>query len=68
VPCGIRDHGVTSIEALTGRRPTVREVALASGPILERALDLRIERVEDLEGAEDPGSALLGARPTLPVT
>jgi lipoyl(octanoyl) transferase len=61
VPCGIREHGVTSIEALTGRRPSVREVALASGPTLERALDLRIEGVEDLADAEDPGAALLYA-------
>jgi lipoyl(octanoyl) transferase len=55
VPCGIRDHGVTSIHALTGKRPAVRDVALGSAPLLCRALDLRIERVEDLADAADDG-------------
>ncbi len=43
VPCGIRDHGVTSIQALTGRFPEAREVALASAaPAPGRALDLEV--------------------------
>jgi lipoyl(octanoyl) transferase len=50
VPCGIRDHGVTSVQALTGKRPDVRSVALACAPILSRALDLRVEAVEDRAG------------------
>jgi lipoyl(octanoyl) transferase len=61
VPCGIRDHAVTSIEALTqGRaRPDVRAVALASHVQLAEALDLRIDGVEDLAGAEDLEARLL---------
>jgi len=53
VPCGIKGHGVTSIHALTGRRPEVRAVALASHAQLGTALDLRIDAVEDLEGVQD---------------
>ena len=60
VPCGIRDHGVTSIEALTGHRPAVRDVALASGPILATALALEVGPVEDLEGRDDLEAALVG--------
>jgi lipoyl(octanoyl) transferase len=53
VPCGIRDHGVTSIHALTGKPNAVREVALRSAPILSRALELEIDTVDDLESVED---------------
>jgi len=60
VPCGIRDHGVTSIEALTGHRPAVRDVALASGPLLTRALELDLGPVEDLSGTADLERALAG--------
>ena len=59
VPCGIRDHAVTSIEALTGRRPEVRAVALASDAPLAHALDLRIDGVEDLQGEGDLEARLL---------
>jgi lipoyl(octanoyl) transferase len=58
VPCGIRNHGVTSIQALTGRSPAVRDVALASAPLLERALDLRVGAVEDLSAEADLEAAL----------
>jgi lipoyl(octanoyl) transferase len=58
VPCGIRDHGVTSIQDLTGRRPEVAAVALASGPALGRALDVQVERVEDLSPVADLAPAL----------
>ena len=60
VPCGIRDHGVTSIEALTRKTPAVPAVALASGPALARALDVRIGGVEDLGSVENLEHALLG--------
>jgi lipoyl(octanoyl) transferase len=53
VPCGIREHGVTSIHALTGKRPAVRDVALASARLLGSALDLDLESVEDLEDTAD---------------
>ncbi len=58
VPCGIREHGVTSIHALTGKRPKVRDVALASAPLLARALDLEVAPVEDLEQVADLDAAL----------
>jgi lipoyl(octanoyl) transferase len=48
VPCGIREYGVTSVEKLTGTRPAVRDVALGSAPIFERALSARVELIEDL--------------------
>ncbi|WP_437309849.1 lipoyl(octanoyl) transferase LipB [Sorangium sp. So ce388] len=59
VPCGIREHGVTSLHELTGRSLTVAEVALASAPQLARGLDLEVPRVEDLSGVDDLASALL---------
>jgi lipoyl(octanoyl) transferase len=59
VPCGIRDHGVTSIHALTGERPSVRDVALRSAPLLGRALDLALERIDDLSALDDPAAALI---------
>jgi lipoyl(octanoyl) transferase len=58
VPCGIRDHGVTSLLALTGKAPSVREAALASGPLLGRALDQPVGPVEDLAAAADLDAAL----------
>ncbi|WP_437784183.1 lipoyl(octanoyl) transferase LipB [Sorangium sp. So ce1097] len=59
VPCGIREHGVTSLHELTGRRLTVAEVALASAPQLARGLDIEIPLVEDLSGVADLAGALL---------
>ncbi|AUX41474.1 lipoate-protein ligase B [Sorangium cellulosum] len=59
VPCGIREHGVTSLEELTGKAHTVAEIALASAPQLARGLDLEIARVEDLSAASDLAGALL---------
>jgi lipoyl(octanoyl) transferase len=51
IPCGIRDHGVTSVEALTGKHLEVRPVALAAPRAFSVALDASIEGVVDLEGA-----------------
>ncbi|MGK3995267.1 lipoyl(octanoyl) transferase LipB [Sorangium sp. So ce1024] len=59
VPCGIREHGVTSLHELTGRKLTVAEVALASAPQLARGLDMEIPPVEDLSGVADLAGALL---------
>jgi lipoyl(octanoyl) transferase len=39
VPCGIVDHGVTSIAALTGSAPSVEAVAEASLPIFAEVFD-----------------------------
>jgi lipoyl(octanoyl) transferase len=58
VPCGIKDHGVTSIHALTGKRPSARDVALASGPLLGRALDLPVFTVADRSAEADLDAAL----------
>ena len=61
VPCGIRDHGVTSIQALTGRAPLVRDVALASPAHFARALQQPVADVEDLAHAADLDASLIGA-------
>jgi lipoyl(octanoyl) transferase len=53
VPCGIRDHGVTSIQALTGRAPSVRDVAFSAPPHFARALGQPVADVEDLEDETD---------------
>lgn len=58
VPCGIRGHGVGSIQSLTGRAPPVREVALGAAEVLARGLGVPVAPVEDLSAAEDLASAL----------
>ncbi|WP_338046428.1 lipoyl(octanoyl) transferase LipB [Polyangium spumosum] len=60
VPCGIRDHGVTSIEELTGNAPSVRDVALGCHEILSRGLDVSVSRVEDMSDVSDLERALTG--------
>jgi len=60
VPCGIREHPVRSIAALTGAAPAVREVALGAAPALGEALALQIARVEDWSA-----TAELGAEPLI---
>ena len=59
VPCGIRDHGVTSIQALTGRAPSVRDVAFSTPSHFARALGQPVTDVEDLEDATDLEACLL---------
>jgi len=63
VPCGIRQHGVTSVSSLTGRAASVAEVALGSAPSLSRALDLNITHVED--ASTRPLDAIALLPPTL---
>jgi lipoyl(octanoyl) transferase len=58
VPCGIRDHDVTSIQELTGRAPSVRDVALAAAPAFARGLELPAPIVDDLEAEADLAAAL----------
>lgn len=53
VPCGIRDHGVTSIQELTGRALAVRDVALTAAPFFARGLDMPMAGVEDLASEDD---------------
>jgi lipoyl(octanoyl) transferase len=60
VPCGIREHGVTSIEELTGHAPSVRDAALMAPAFLSRALDLPIAPVRDVSGAPDLLVELVG--------
>jgi lipoyl(octanoyl) transferase len=62
VPCGIADHGVTSIAALTGSAPSVREVANVAlsmlADVFDRAVPAMVDtsagelRIEELAGAE----------------
>ena len=60
VPCGIRDHSVTSIQALTGRAPSVREVAFSMAAHFTRTLGQPVGDVEDLSGETDLEARLLG--------
>lgn len=53
VPCGLRDHDVTSLRSLAGACPTVRDVAIGSAPILARSLDAEVAPVEDLSALRD---------------
>ena len=59
VPCGIRDHGVTSIQALTGRAPSVRDVAFSAPPHFARAFGQPVSDVEDLESETDLDARLI---------
>ena len=61
VPCGIRDHGVTSIHALTGRAPTARDAAFASPTHFARALQQPVSNVEDLADEPDLAARLIRA-------
>jgi lipoyl(octanoyl) transferase len=60
VPCGIREHGVTSIQDLVGHAPSVRDAAFRARAALSRGLDLPIGEVEDVSEAPDLLAALVG--------
>jgi lipoyl(octanoyl) transferase len=51
VPCGIRDHEVTSIFELSAARPDVESVARASLDSLSRIMDAEVTRFDDLSTA-----------------
>lgn len=59
VPCGIRDHGVTSVERLVGRAPDVHAEARAALEALGAVVGAETS-LEDLSGV--PGEALTVAR------
>jgi lipoyl(octanoyl) transferase len=59
VPCGIRDHSVTSIQALTGRAPSVRDVAFSMAGHFTRTLGQPVSDVEDLASETDLEARLL---------
>ena len=65
VPCGIKDHDVASVASLAGRSRSVRSVALDIGRHLERAMDLEVGTVVDLEGAatEELEELIVGRSP-----
>lgn len=52
VPCGIADHGVTSIAALTGTTPDVRDVAEVCLARLGEVFDRPVPAMKDLTGGE----------------
>jgi lipoyl(octanoyl) transferase len=60
IPCGIKDHGVTSIQELTGQSPSIRDAAFGARNALARGLDLPIAEVEDVSEAPDLLVALVG--------
>jgi len=60
VPCGIREHGVASIEALTGQAPSVRDAAFAIRDPLAHGLAIDVAPVEDVSDAPDLLRALAG--------
>lgn len=60
VPCGIRDHGVTSIEELTGKAPSTLDAALGSRTSLSRGLDLPVAAIENASDVADLLPALVG--------
>ncbi len=58
VPCGIREHPVTSLAALTGRAPAVSEVARVAYAHLSARLDaVPSPVVDDLAPAAQPAAA-----------
>jgi lipoyl(octanoyl) transferase len=62
VPCGIPDHGVTSIAALAGEAPPVKDVARRSLPIFAEIFGAEVAAMRDASDAELSIDALgLGA-------
>jgi lipoyl(octanoyl) transferase len=47
VPCGITDHGVTSIAALVGEAPSVEDIARRSLPVFGDVLDADLTEMRD---------------------
>lgn len=64
VPCGIRDHGVTSIRALTGRAPDIAAEARDAHRILASVLEADLGSFEDASAA-DLGQLSLPEAPRL---
>lgn len=60
IPCGIREHGVTSVQDLMGQAPSIREAAFKTRAALARGLDIPVAEVEDLSDAQDLLVALVG--------
>ena len=60
VPCGIADHGVTSIAALTGAGPSVRAVASVALAHLAEVFDRAVPEVVDVSAAEIESEGWLG--------
>lgn len=58
VPCGIRDHGVTSLSELTGIRRTAREEASAALSALQEILGAEPSELEDWSERELPTSGV----------
>jgi lipoyl(octanoyl) transferase len=52
VPCGITDHGVTSIAALQGEAPPVAHVAAESVPIFADVFDASVRPLRDASDRE----------------
>lgn len=52
VPCGIREHGVTSVAALTGQQPAVGDVARPAVEMLAEVLGREFEGMQDWSGSE----------------
>jgi lipoyl(octanoyl) transferase len=52
VPCGIREYGVTSIRALTGRSPDIRAEAEEAHRLLSSVLGASLGSFEDASGAD----------------
>ncbi len=52
IPCGIRDHGVTSIAALAGHAPAVEEIARQSLPIFAEVFAAQVGAMMDTSDAD----------------
>ena len=52
IPCGIADHGVTSIAALIGEAPAVKDVARRSLPIFAEVFDADVGEMKDGSSVE----------------
>jgi hypothetical protein len=63
VPCGISAHGVTSVNALTGARPDVREEAARALGLLAERLGRTAGELDDQSSSALSSSRLVAARP-----
>jgi lipoyl(octanoyl) transferase len=60
VPCGIRDHGVTSLQALTGHAPSPEQLAPRAAEIFCDRLDARLDQFTSLLVPDDQLLATFG--------
>jgi lipoyl(octanoyl) transferase len=64
VPCGIRAHGVASVDSLVGGAPAVAPLALAAAPRLSQGLGIDVEAVRDRSDLSELSVRMVAGSPS----